>query len=135
MKIGLLVSIALFVLACALPALEFWHSQGPHTTMWGAQVLAVGWSGFFAGVLGWFANPFWLAGLIFGFFRKPIPTAAMGVVAIAIACTTFGVVGRELPGDEGDVTKQAIVRLLPGYYAWLASMAALPVSSIFAWLK
>jgi hypothetical protein len=31
-------------------------------------------------------------------------------------------VGRELPGDEGNVTKTRIVAVLPGAYTWFVSM-------------
>jgi hypothetical protein len=36
-------------------------------------------------------------------------------------------VGRELPGDEGNVTRTAVIRVLPGCYLWMASMAVLPL--------
>jgi hypothetical protein len=40
------------------------------------------------------------------------------------------VIGRELPGDEGNVTRTTIVRLLPGCYLWMASLATLPVAAM-----
>jgi hypothetical protein len=135
MRVGSIVSIVLFVAACCTPALEFRHSDGPNTVMWGAQILAVGWSGVFAGIVAWYANPFWLAGLIFDLLRKPTPAAAAGVIAIAIACSTFAILGREMPADEGDVTKMAVVRLLPGCYVWLASLVAIPLAAAAARLK
>ena len=63
--------------------------------------------------------------------RKPLPAALAGLVALAIACSTFWIVGRELPGDEGNVTRTTVIRLLPGFYVWMVSLAALPLAAFF----
>src|SRR3954453_2350124 len=131
MKTGLLVSVVLFLIACCIPALEFRSTNNPHDVMWGANALAVGWSGIFAGVLAWYANPFWLLGLLFGVLRKPLPVVVVGAIAVLIAATTFLVIGRELPGDEGGVTRTTVVQLLPGCYFWMASMVTLPLAALF----
>jgi hypothetical protein len=128
MKTGLLASMALFVIACCLPALEWRSTNDPRDVMLGLRALAVGWSGIFAGVFAWYANPFWMLGLLFGFLRKPVPAALIGLIAIGVSCTTFLAIGQELPGDEGNVTKTTIVRLLPGCYLWMASLVALPAA-------
>jgi hypothetical protein len=129
--IALLASVALFVLACAMPALEFKNSNGSTDVMLGLRALVVGWSGLFAAVMAWYANPFWLLGLILAYLRKPMFAMVAGVMAIAIAATVFSVVGRELPGDEGNVTKTTIIKLLPGCYVWLASLVLLPITALF----
>src|SRR4030095_11120602 len=103
----------------------------PNDIMYGLRALAVGWSGIFAWVLAWYANPCWFLSLVLGFFRRPIAAALVGVVAVALAATTFKVVGRELPGDEGNVTRTTVIRLLPGCYLWMASMALLPLAAFF----
>ena len=126
------LSAVLFVAACSIPALEFRNSQGPTTVMWGANALAVGWSGIFAGVVAWYANPFLLLGLILGLLRKPTPAAVAGVIAFLIGCSTFAILGRELPGDEGGVTKTTVIRLFPGCYLWLLSLAAVPLTPVLA---
>lgn len=128
--IGLIGSFVLYGIACALPALEFKNSQGPNDIMFGARALAVGWSGIFAGVFAWYANPVWLLGLGIGFLRKPVPLAILGVLAVVIAYSTVSMVGREMPGDEGNVTKTTVIRLLPGFYVWMASLALLPVVAL-----
>jgi hypothetical protein len=131
MKIVLILSVVLFVVACCLPALEFKMSQGPNDVMLGLRALAVGWSGLFAGIMSWYANPFWLLSLVLFFFRKPTWGMAAAVIAIALASSTFGIVGRELPGDEGNVTRMTVIRLLPGCYLWMASLVMLPVAALF----
>lgn len=129
MKILLIASIVLFVIACCLPALEFKNSNGPNDVMLGLRALAVGWSGIFAGVMAWYANPLWSLGLILGYLRKPLLVALAGIAALAVAATTFGIIGRELPGDEGNVTKTTVIRILPGCYVWMASMALLVLAA------
>jgi hypothetical protein len=99
--------------------------------MLGANALGVGWSGIFAGVFAWYANLFWLIGIILGIRRKPKPAAVVGIIAVAIACSTFAVIGQQLPGDEGNVTHMTLLRLLPGFYVWMAGLAALPLATLF----
>jgi len=126
----LALSIALFAAACLLPALEFQQSHGTDV-QWGANILAVGWSGIFAGVLAWYANPFWVLGLVLGLRGKPKPAAIAGLVALAIGCSTFTLFGKVLPADEGNVNHMTLVRTLAGCYCWLASLATLPLVAIF----
>ncbi len=135
MKIILSASGVLFVLACCLPALEFSKSQGTRDILFGANVLAVGWSGIFAGVVAWYANPLWLLGMILGFVGKPKVAAIVGLVAFATACSTFSLFGKQLPADEGDVQHMALVRTLIGCYVWMASLASLPLAAFFPKVK
>lgn len=131
MNIALLTSVALFLLACGMPALEFKKSTGATDVMFGLRALVVGWSGVFAAVMAWYANPFWLLGVILACFRKSMFAALAGIVAIAIATTVFSIIGRELPGDEGNVTKTTVVKLLPGCYLWIASLVLIPLAALF----
>lgn len=89
--------------------------------------MAVGWSGIFALVVPWYANPVWVLGVLFGFLKMSKAGAVAGVIACLIAASIFPVIGRDLPGDEGGVTHTSIVRLLPGCYVWLLSLVVLPV--------
>lgn len=131
MKPLLVTSLILFTISCCLPVLVLSRSNGPNDVMLGLRALAIGWSGVFAGVLAWYANPVWLLGLLLGFFRKPFLAALCGVVALGIAVTMFSVIGRELPGDEGNVTRMTVIRVLPGAYVWMASLAVLLLAPFF----
>ena len=131
MKMVLLASLALFIVACCIPALQFHKSQGGDDIMIGAGVLGVGWSGIFAGVFAWYANPVWLLGLIMDFVGKPRFAAVAGLIALAIGCTTFTLIGKMLPADEGGVNQMTLVKTLTGCYVWLASLAALPLVLFF----
>ena len=127
----MIVSLALFFVACCLPSLEFRDGKGIPDIMLGLRALVVGWSGLFGGVLGWYANPFWLASVLLLAVRKPMPAGLLGVVAVGIAFLTLSAIGRELPGDEGNVTKTTITAVLPGFYVWIASMGIVPIAAWF----
>ena len=131
MRIPLFVSLFLFLVACCLPAVMFKSNTGTIDVMFGLRALVVGWSGIFAGVIAWYANLFWLVGLVLALLRKPLPGMLLGLVAIAIAYSTFALVGRELPGDEGNVTHNTVVKLLPGCYVWMGSLVLLPIAALF----
>jgi hypothetical protein len=131
MKIILIASLGLFAIACCLPALEFSKSQNPKDVLSGANVLAVGWSGIFAGVIAWYANPVWLFGLIMAYIGKPKWAAIAGVIALLIGCTTFSLFGQELPADEGGVNHMTLTRTLAGCYVWLVSLVTLPLVMFF----
>jgi hypothetical protein len=130
MKIVLIVSLVLFAIACCLPALEFTKNQ-TRDPMLGINVLAVGWSGIFAGVIAWYANPVWLIGMLLAFFGKQRWAAIPGVLAILVGCTTFSLFGKDLPADEGGVTHMSMTRTLVGCYVWLASLVVMPLAAFF----
>lgn len=134
----LIVSAILFVVACCLPALEFKNSASVNDTMFGLRALVVGWSGLFAAVFSWYANPLWLLSLVLSLMRKPTLSLCFGVLAVVVAWTTFSLIGRVLPGDEGNVTKTSVIKLLPGFYVWLASLAVAPLAALlqrFGWIR
>src|ERR1700744_3417370 len=135
MKLLILLSGIAYVAACCLPALRWQNDNKGFEIMLGLRALAVGWSGIFAGVLAWFANPFWFLALVLAFFRKPWLGSIAGAIALLIALTVFNVVGRELPGDEGNVTKTRIVAVLPGAYVWFASIGLSILASLLGGKK
>ncbi|MBC8085999.1 MAG: hypothetical protein H7Z40_01940 [Phycisphaerae bacterium] len=124
------LSPAVFLVACCLPSLELRVSDGTKDVMLGLRVLAIGWSGIFAGVLAWYANPVWLLGVGMTFWKKPTVGIIAGIVALAIGYTTLSLIGRALPADEGNVKKMTVVRILPGFYVWMSSLALLTLTSL-----
>jgi hypothetical protein len=131
MKIFLFTSLFLFLVACCLPAVMFKSNTGAIDVMLGLRAFAVGWSGIFAGVFAWYANPFWLIGLILVWLRKPVPGMVPGIIAILTAYSAFALAGRVLPADESNVNHNTVVKLLPGSYVWMASLVLLPVAALF----
>jgi hypothetical protein len=129
MRIVPIVSAVVFSVACLLPALEFDKEHAPDVLS-GLNVLAVGWSGIFAGIVSWYANPVWLFAVMLAFVDKPKLASIAALIAFLIGCTTFSLFGKVLPADEGNVTHMTLVKLLPGAYVWLASLLA-PLFALF----
>ena len=69
--------------------------------------------------------------LVLAYLRRPMLATVFGIIAVALAATTISIVGRELPGDEGNVTKTTVIRLLPGFYVWIASIAVVPLTAFW----
>ncbi len=115
-----------------LPALKWRNDNNlpEWDIMLGLRALAVGWSGIFAGIVSWYANPLWLLALVFAFFRKVWLGSITGAIALVIALTIFTVIDRVLPADEGGVNKTKIVAKLPGAYVWFASIDLSIVAAI-----
>lgn len=128
------LSPALFLIACALPCLEFLEAKGKIDIMLGLRALAVGWSGIFAGITAWYANPVWLLGVAMGFWGNHMVGIFAGAFAVAIGLTTPKVIGRELPADEGNVNKMVLTRVHRGYYVWLSSFVVLAITSLLCTL-
>lgn len=132
MKALLAISVVLFILACGLPALEFKKNTGAVEVTSGGAALALGWLGLFCGIYAWCANFVWLYAIVVGFLGKAERCSLAGIVALAIGLTVFLAIGREIPGDEANVTRMALVRLLPGCCVWLASLAVLPAAYLLS---
>lgn len=126
----LYLSPALFVVSCALPCLEFLEKNGKVDIMLGLRALAVGWSGIFAGITAWYANPVWFVGVTMAFWGRPMVSIFAGAMAAGLGWSTQKVVGRELPADEGNVNKMVLTRVHEGFYVWLASFIVLTVVSL-----
>jgi len=126
-KQPLLIPLGLYVAACCLPALEWRTDKGVTDVMFGLRALAVGWSGIFALVLGWYANPFWGLGMLLGAAGKRSGASVCAVIAFAIGLTIYVDTLRSLPADTGGNNRTRIVAILPGAQLWLLSIAALPV--------
>ncbi len=121
------LSGVLFVISCFMPALTVQKTGGAPPAAadaWGGlQALAIGWMGLFTGMLPWFANPLWLAASVFLLTNRwRVAALVLCIVALALAATTFGLIGQDFPADEGGVTMQSITRLETGAYVWFACL-------------
>jgi hypothetical protein len=124
-----LVSLFLFLLACATPAMVFDKETWP-----GIQVLVLGWQGVLLGQFAWFANAFWFMSLLFAFFRRWILTLAATLVAILIALDALSFVGAKVPLDEGFVNMMIFQSYHVGFYFWMASIAVVGVGAVVMWI-
>ena len=99
--------------------------------MWGGEALEIGWIGILQGVMTWYANPLWIVGALFTILRVRTVAAIAGILACAVACTIFSLIGRDLVADESGSNYMRVVRLLPGAWAWMASLVVLPLANVF----
>ena len=125
----ILVSLVLYVTACALPAMVF------DKQMWrGYEVLLGGWMGVFLGQFAWLANFFWWLGLVLAFLRRWFLTVATTALAFLIALDAFSFVGKTVPLDEAFVNTMIFKSYDIGFYFWLASIVAVGIGALVVWV-
>jgi len=124
-------SAAVFVVACAIPALMFQNLSGTEQSWYGGVVFLLGWMGALVGQFGWFANLFLLASWISAGFRWRIGAILFAAAALLLAAQSFALFGESIPADEGGVNKLSLVRLLPGFYVWIASIVVALIGGFF----
>ena len=128
------ISLWLYVIACGLPALELTtttgaqHTPVAHNTMWGFQILLSGYLGIFYGIFAWFANPLWILALLLIFFKWVKTALVVSLASLAIALTTFLIIGKDLAVWESDLYHQHPSALLVGSFLWMASLAVVPLA-------
>ena len=121
------VSLVLFAVACGLPALRF-----DLNVYSGPAVLLMGWAVIAQGVIAWYANPIWLFGLVMAALGKTRVAAMACLLALTVGCSTLLLFHQTLwDGQEGGHV-QRLQQILPGGYAWLASLAASPLGALLA---
>lgn len=122
---------ALFLVACALPAVHTMHNRTDPKTYSGRNVLYLGMLvAFLFGNLAWLANAFLASSMLGLLLRQWSLSALMAGVALGFGAFTFALYGKELPADQDGVNKLELVSLGPGYYCWLASMAVAFVAAL-----
>lgn len=119
------LSLILFGLALMTPALFFKAKD----SMPGFVALLIGWLGLFVGQFAWFANLFWGLGLLLLLLGRPKGAIVVIAVGLLIGLHTFALIGEELPGDEGGVTRTIVSSAGPGTYLWLSSFLTLLIAS------
>jgi hypothetical protein len=122
------VSLLLYIVACAAPAVYF--DSESHPSWPGLMTLILGLFALLEGQLAWLANPVYAVALLLPLFRQWMATVVLAVVAFLIALLSFTIVGTTVPLDEASVNKAIATGLGPGYFAWLASMLVLAAGAL-----
>jgi hypothetical protein len=126
-----LACLALFLVACAAPALEFLDTNAKSlNVMQGFQILLMGWMGVFVGQLAWFANPLFALGLLLLSLRRRTAALVCGTGAMLAAGDTFVLFSQQLPANEGGVGKLILQHLRAGFYFWAAALVLLPLGAL-----
>jgi hypothetical protein len=123
-------SVLCFVAACATPALVLDGKE--HTVMFGAQALLEGPLAVLIGQLSWLANPLWLLATLLVLLSRFKGATAVSLAAFAVANHAWALFGREIPGDEGGVTKLYLTSIHLGFYLWLLSFLILATGAAIA---
>ena len=118
------LSLLLFAIACATPAMVFDKETWP-----GIQVLVLGWQGAFLGQFAWFANAFWFLSLLLAFFRRWILTLVAAFLTTVVALDALSFVGTKVPLDEAFVNTMIFQSYHVGFYFWMASIATVGVGA------
>lgn len=121
-------SVALFALSLALPALREVGLGVPDER--GYMVLATGWAGLLFLQFAWFANGFWVAGIVFLHRRRWKLAALSAGTAALMAADSFLLYVTGFTSDSG---ARIPVRLLAGFWVWWASLWVLAAGAILLW--
>lgn len=125
-------SLAFYIAACALPALRFTYDNGELQIMPGFAAALMGWTAMFVLNFGWLANVAYFLGLLMFLTGSWTYALACGITALLLALQTLMLFGDTIPADESNVRKMALTGLEPGFYVWIAAIAALVVMSFLA---
>ncbi|MFL5383662.1 MAG: hypothetical protein ACJ8GN_14175 [Longimicrobiaceae bacterium] len=123
-------SVALYLLSLALPAIEEVELGIPPNL--GFAILATGFLGFMFLQMGWFANVFWVLGLVFLARRRWKAAAILGALAVLVAADSFVLYETGFPSDSGG---SLAVTLRYGFYVWWASLWVLAVGAFLLWRR
>src|SRR6185312_17011475 len=144
-RAALLISSALYLAACALPATDIWvihdsdrslpstgtrtenpatpqQGSGYYETVRGITCLGMGWINLFGFEIAWLANPLALIGAFLLIFRRPKGAAAFGAASLGIALLYL------LVPPSWDNRPPEAPRL--GAWLWLGSFIALTVAAL-----
>lgn len=132
------VSIGLFIIACAVPALIF-HTGSKHSDVWvwegyrsvsGLALLLTGlFFGWFQGNFTAYANLFlWLSW--FQYARRRFKAARLtSAIALLVSAETLQLVFKPMVFDEGGVVRGYLTAPHVGFFCWFASIVIILYSS------
>jgi hypothetical protein len=131
--IALLISLSTYVLACALPVLDFSKSDGirnPDGPIVGVVALIMGWVAIAVGQFAWLANFLWLFSLLLIWFRCWIAAAVTSISTILLALQTYALLSQKIPANGAATDHLYFQGIKIGFYFWLASFVAIGISAI-----
>jgi hypothetical protein len=144
-RFTVLLSMALYVASCSLPALMLhtggyvyakdltpgWKWSG-HESVRGAELLFSGWFGLMVGNFAVLANPaLWLSWLLFG-LKNDRGATASSAVALLVAMLTFQLSVQPYYFDEAGAKRGYLESPQIGFVCWIASMVLILVASIYS---
>ena len=120
-------SVLVHLVSWIAPALQFDTTSEGQWVPRGLEVALLGWQALLVGNFAWLANILYFPGLVMVLLRLWRTAALLGTVALAVGLHTLALVGKDVPADEGGVTRMALAHPRAGFYLWMASMAVVAV--------
>ena len=111
--VAISASLALFIVSCGLPALEFQD----HEPVMGYITLLWGWWGVLTGDFPWFANPLYFIAIFVALMGQRKSSQILSTLAFAIGLLSLRVRGWWF--DESKATP--VEKLGAAFYCWMAS--------------
>src|SRR5437762_1072573 len=127
------VSVACWIAACCLPALNVVgraKTRGESTTMRGSLAFINAFFAMFDRQYAWMANPLGILAAFLVAVRMHWPARIAAVLAVLVTQQTWKLVGTEIIGDEGGVTRYLVTSLGLGFYLWVLSFVLIAVATI-----
>jgi hypothetical protein len=124
----LTISVFIYAISCALPALEFNDPENP--VYFGFHVLIIGWLGTFIGQFGWFANLFLIVPVFLLLIRRWVGAFVGAMLSLGIALLSLMLFHQNVPANEGGTREIQLQHLRIGFYVWLASMVSLGLGAL-----
>jgi hypothetical protein len=98
-------SLALYLAACALPALRFTYDNGELQVMPGFAAALMGWTAMFVLNFGWLANVAYFPGLLMFLAGWWTAALAASITALLLALQSLMLWGVTIPADEANVAE------------------------------
>jgi len=129
-RVIIFTSVALFALSLVLPALREVGLRADAEA--GYVILATGYFGALVGQVAWFANPLWVAALLYLFRRRWKAAAVAACLAVGVAAESLLLYSTGIPSDSG---RTIPVRLLVGFWVWWSSLWVLAAGALVLWRR
>jgi hypothetical protein len=126
----MLASLALFALSLVLPAFREVGLRADAEA--GYVILATGYFGALVGQVAWFANPLWVAALVYLLRRRWKAAAIAACLAVGVAAESLLLYSTGIPSDSG---RTIPVRLLAGFWVWWSGLWVLAAGALVLWRR
>jgi hypothetical protein len=123
----LLGFVALYTIACGLPAL---HLEGPQRQWYGVELMVMGPLGLKYRQIAWFANIDAVIALWCVMQGRTTAAIVLTGVAFGLALQTLWLPGMVIPVGEQEFEKVRVLGVGAGFYVWVAALL-IPLAAAF----
>jgi hypothetical protein len=129
------LSVILFLVSLALPALRFVVSTGEDRVMLGWELVLLGWVAcVHNNNLGWLANLVYLPSVVVMVAGLRRLSVGLALVAMLFGLHSLALLGVTFDADEAGVKHMALSHVDAGFYLWMAAMAVVVPGALWGTL-